>query len=101
MSKESQRVDSDLANSLSGPLGDGDLRLDTPAERKGSGLVEVTAEAEDEWTQLCEKLCEGSLFRKTSSWIFGANVLGKRNAVMFYFGGLGNFRAKLLEIRLR
>ena len=87
-----------LANSLFGSLVDGDLKLSTPGERYGSGLVEVTGEAEDGWTEVCEELCEGSLFKKTSSWIFGANLPGKKNVVMFYFGGLGNFRAKLQEV---
>lgn len=47
-------------------------------DRKGKGddklLVEATEEAEKGWTQKCEDLCAGSLFKKTTSWIFGANV---------------------------
>lgn len=69
-----------------------------PTGSRGSGLVEVTPEAEDGWTAECEKLCEGSLFKKADSWIFGANVPGKKHAVMFYFGGLGGYRAKLKEV---
>ena len=47
-------------------------------DRKGKGddklLVEATEDAEKGWTQKCEELCAGSLFKKTTSWIFGANV---------------------------
>ena len=31
-------------------------------------------EAEESWTQHCKDISDNSLFRKTSSWIFGANV---------------------------
>jgi cation diffusion facilitator CzcD-associated flavoprotein CzcO len=61
-----------------------------------SHTIEATSEAELEWTELCDKVSANSLFRKTDSWIFGANVPGKTLAVMFYFGGLANYR-KVLE----
>jgi cyclohexanone monooxygenase/acetone monooxygenase len=32
------------------------------------------------------------MFKKTDSWIIGANVKGKKKAVLFYSGGLGRFR---------
>ncbi|KIW87281.1 uncharacterized protein Z519_12184 [Cladophialophora bantiana CBS 173.52] len=60
--------------------------------------IEATTEAEDEWTDLCDKLSTSSLFRKTDSWIFGANVPGKKPAVMFYFGGLANYRQTLRDV---
>lgn len=62
------------------------------------GLVEATPEAEREWTHLCDKLSANSLFRKTDSWIFGSNVPGKKSAVMFYFGGLANYRKALKDV---
>lgn len=62
-------------------------------------VVEATSEAEEGWTDLCKELSDNSLFKKTDSWIFGANVPGKKNAVMFYFGGLKNYRAELEKIR--
>ncbi|KAI1618029.1 cycloalkanone monooxygenase [Exophiala viscosa] len=68
------------------------------AERKRADLksphatVEVTQEAELEWSALCERLVEGSLFKKTNSWIFGANVAGREATTNFYFGGLGGYR---------
>ncbi|KEF52330.1 cyclohexanone monooxygenase [Exophiala aquamarina CBS 119918] len=64
----------------------------------GPEVIEATKEAEEEWTELCDKLSSGSLFRKTDSWIFGANIPGKKPAVMFFFGGLANYRSKLQEI---
>ena len=33
------------------------------------GVFEVTQTAQDEWTDLCEKLCAASLFKKTHSWV--------------------------------
>ena len=62
-------------------------------------VVEALPEAERAWTQLCLDLSEKSLFKVTDSWIFGANIPGKKNTIMFYFGGLGNYRKKLEEVR--
>jgi cyclohexanone monooxygenase len=62
-------------------------------------VVEAKPEAEQRWTQLCKDLSDNSLFKKTDSWIFGANVPGKKNAVMFYFGGLKGFRDELEKER--
>ena len=39
-----------------------------------------------------------TLFPKVDSWIFGANVPGKTKTVMFYIGGLANYRAQLAEV---
>ncbi|GAB1729496.1 hypothetical protein NU195Hw_g4306t1 [Hortaea werneckii] len=61
-------------------------------------LIEASAKAEQQWTEECDRISQGSLFRKTDSWIFGANVPGKKHAVMFYFGGLAEYRRKLREI---
>jgi cyclohexanone monooxygenase len=61
-------------------------------------IVEATSEAERQWTDLCDQLSANSLFRKTDSWIFGANIPGKKPAVMFYFGGLANYRTKLQQV---
>ncbi|KEF62031.1 uncharacterized protein A1O9_00003 [Exophiala aquamarina CBS 119918] len=57
-----------------------------------AGVVEVTPEAESSWARRCEDVAEGSLFKKTSSWIFGGNVPGKVFATRFFFPGLGPFR---------
>ena len=65
------------------------------AERKGGAVVEATAEAEDGWTATCNEIAHMTLFPKAESWIFGANIPGKKNAVMFFMGGLANYRAAL------
>jgi len=38
------------------------------------------------------------LFTKGNSWIFGANVPGKKPSVLFYLGGLGNYRNVLADV---
>lgn len=48
------------------------------AETDNAPIVEVTEEAEQKWTQLCDDMSKDSLFRRTDSWIFGANVEGKK-----------------------
>jgi cyclohexanone monooxygenase len=55
-------------------------------------VIESTQEAEDQWCKLCDDVAAESLFVKTESWIFGANVPGKKRALLFYFGGLANYR---------
>ena len=32
------------------------------------------------------------MFGKVNSWIFGANIPGKKRSVLFYLGGLGEYR---------
>jgi cyclohexanone monooxygenase len=58
--------------------------------------IEPTEEAEGEWLRTCRTIANMTLFPKAESWIFGANIPGKKNAVMFYMGGLGNY-CKALE----
>jgi cyclohexanone monooxygenase len=60
--------------------------------------IEATPEAEKEWTELCNKLVEGSLFHKTGGWVFGENIPGKKHSVLFFFGGLKNYRERQAEI---
>ena len=68
------------------------------ASRGSAAVVEATEDAEEEWTRLCDEVSANSLFRKVDSWIFGKNVPGKKNVIMFYFGGLGNYRKYLREV---
>lgn len=58
-------------------------------------VIETTLKAEHDWTEMCDNISKDSLFRKTDSWIFGANVPGKKKSVLFYFGGLGQYRQVL------
>jgi cyclohexanone monooxygenase len=62
----------------------------------GFETIEPTPEAEDEWLTTCRTIADMTLFPKAESWIFGANIPGKKNAVRFYMGGMGNYR-KVLE----
>ncbi|PNS14599.1 hypothetical protein CAC42_2656 [Sphaceloma murrayae] len=67
-------------------------------EGTNTPVIEATSEAEQGWTDLCDQLSADSLFRKTDSWIFGANVPGKKVSVLFYFAGLSAYRKQLREI---
>ncbi|OAP57835.1 cyclohexanone monooxygenase [Fonsecaea erecta] len=63
----------------------------------GGPIVEAREEAEGTWTQHCDDLSKDSLYRRTDSWIFGANIPGKKHSVLFYFGGLAQYRQLLAE----
>lgn len=60
--------------------------------------IEPTQDAENEWITTCQTISDLTLFSKGESWIFGANIPGKKNTVMFYLGGLGNYRKSLEEL---
>lgn len=63
------------------------------------GIIEAEPEAERGWTELCDQLSSTSLFRRIdSSWIFGANVPGKKSVTMFWFAGLGPYKEKVQEL---
>ncbi len=68
------------------------------AEREGVRTVEPTAAAEEGWTATCAEIAHMTLFPRAESWIFGANIPGKKNAVMFYMAGIGAYRQKLDEV---
>lgn len=61
-------------------------------------LVEATRTAENEWSSQCDQLVEGLLFKRTASWIFGANIPGRAAKTNFYFGGLGNYRKWVKDV---
>ncbi|WP_396452933.1 flavin-containing monooxygenase [Actinomadura sp.] len=66
--------------------------------RARDAAVEAAAEAERAWTETCHTIADMTLFPKVDSWIFGANIPGKTQTVMFYIGGLANYRAQLAEV---
>ncbi|MBN9798640.1 flavin-containing monooxygenase [Pseudonocardia alni] len=68
------------------------------AERGGIGTIEPTAEAEQGWSRLCREIADATLFPKADSWIFGANIPGKPNAVMFYMAGHKAYREELSTV---
>lgn len=61
--------------------------------------IELTPEAEEAWLEHCLELLEGSLFMETKSWIFGANIPGKKTArsASYYTGGLSNYVAIITD----
>ena len=65
-------------------------------EAKGLATIEATEEAEDAWGVNCLDIANKTLFPKAESWIFGANIPGKKNIVQFYMAGLGEYR-KVIE----
>jgi len=70
------------------------------ANREGLAAVEVSAAKEAEWVAHCDQLAAGSLFSQVDSWIFGANIPGKKQTLVFYFGGVGGYgqeAAKLIS----
>ena len=69
------------------------------AESSGVATVESSREAEDGWTKTCEEIANMTLFPKVESWIFGANIPGKKKTVMFYMAGIGAYRQQLEAVR--
>ncbi|WP_281688842.1 flavin-containing monooxygenase [Pseudonocardia thermophila] len=67
------------------------------ADREGLRSVEPTFEAERRWTDTCKEIADATLFPKAESWIFGANIPGKKHAVMFYMGGISSYRQQLAD----
>lgn len=61
--------------------------------------IEPTEQAEQDWLATCSEIADATLFPKAQSWIFGANIPGKKNAVRFYMGGLNNYRKVLDEVQ--
>ncbi|MBV1883628.1 MAG: NAD(P)/FAD-dependent oxidoreductase [Pseudomonadales bacterium] len=57
-----------------------------------NAVMELSLTAENQWTATCSEIADMTLFPKAESWIFGANIPGKSNSVMFYLGGLSNYR---------
>ncbi|MGJ7902418.1 flavin-containing monooxygenase [Lysobacter sp. 1R34A] len=68
------------------------------AEGESTPVIETTREAEDAWTATCWEIAAYTLFPKVKSWIFGENIAGRSSRVLFYFGGLAGYRAKLREV---
>ncbi len=71
----------------------------TMMEAKGLKSIEPTEAARDEWVDLCRMIAGMTLFPKAESWIFGANIPGKKNAVMFYMAGIGNYRNAINAVK--
>ena len=59
--------------------------------------VEVKEDVESAWTGTCAEIADATLFPQAASWIFGANIPGKPRTVMFYLGGIANYRTILRD----
>jgi cation diffusion facilitator CzcD-associated flavoprotein CzcO len=68
-------------------------------EENELACVEPDPQSEHEWGVICQEIADQTLFAKTDSWIFGANIPGKSNKVYFYMGGLGAFREQLASVK--
>lgn len=69
------------------------------AEQKGLRTIEPSQQAVDEWVRTCQTIADMTLFPQAQSWIFGTNIPGKKNAVMFYLAGLGAYRSAIDAVR--
>ncbi|GAA4930218.1 cation diffusion facilitator CzcD-associated flavoprotein CzcO [Actinomycetospora succinea] len=67
-------------------------------EESASSTVEPTRAAEERWTETCREIADMTLFPQADSWIFGANIPGKKNAVMFYMAGHAAYREQLAGV---
>jgi hypothetical protein len=68
-------------------------------EENELACVEANPQSEAEWGAVCQGIADQTLFAKTDSWIFGANIPGKSNKVYFYMGGLGAFSEELTSVK--
>ncbi|PTQ74352.1 NAD(P)/FAD-dependent oxidoreductase [Pseudomonas sp. GV071] len=68
-------------------------------EENELACMEADAQSEHDWGVTCRDIADQTLFAKTDSWIFGANIPGKTNSVYFYMGGLGPFTDILTEVK--
>ena len=68
------------------------------ATEKGVSAIEVNQDRRDSWLDKCREIAGMTVFAEAESWIFGANIPGKPRTVMFYFGGLANYREELQQV---
>lgn len=60
--------------------------------------VETTQDVEDGWSVICKDIADGTVFPKTDSWIFGANIPGKKSSVLFYMAGIKAYSEVLADV---
>jgi hypothetical protein len=58
-----------------------------------AGRIDVKPETEAAWTATCTQIADQTLFPQAASWIFGANIPGKKPTVLFYLGGISQYRS--------
>jgi cation diffusion facilitator CzcD-associated flavoprotein CzcO len=66
-----------------------------------SCLIEATEEAQRKWGEHCDEIANSTLLKQVPQWLFGNNVPGKVVSTLFYFGGVGRFRALIADIKAK
>ncbi len=62
-------------------------------DENGFTSMEATHDAVEAWARHMDELVNATvLSRGKRSWFLGDNIPGKAHAVLFYFGGVGNYR---------
>ena len=61
-----------------------------------TGRIDVKPDVETDWTDTCVEVAAATVFGQVDSWIFGANIPGKKRSVLFYLGGLREYH-KILD----
>ena len=91
------------SNLCNGPLCaevQGDWITQCLQHMRSEHLCRLEAErlAQEEWTKHATGLLGGSLFESTRSYYWGDNIPGKKRELLFYFGGVPTYKAKIDEI---
>lgn len=68
-------------------------------ENASSCVIESSFTAQQDWSDLCHKLAQNTLFTMTKNWLFGANIPGKPVGTRVFFGGIGGFRKAIAEMQ--
>ena len=61
-------------------------------------LEQASRDAADAWVAECTERAARTLMPSANSWYMGANIPGKKNAVMFYMAGGGAYRQQLAAV---
>ncbi|NMO02932.1 NAD(P)/FAD-dependent oxidoreductase [Gordonia sp. TBRC 11910] len=65
------------------------------ARQSGIAALEPTQASVNDWWQVLQDYVNRSLMtRGRHSWFLGANIPGKPQGVLFFFGGVGNYRKR-------
>lgn len=65
----------------------------------GSGVIQSTPEADEQWLETQRQVAAYTLFSKTPSWFFGENIPGRKVSPRFFFGGIAAWRKAIAEVK--
>ena len=60
--------------------------------------IQPTPEAEEAWVDHANELASGTILTAANSWFVGANIPGKKRAVLLYANSAREYRKKVLEV---